>query len=119
MADEVDLVETILWGLFTAGGFLAALIIPMLIFITGIGVPTGFLSQDILSYSNILERFGHPLIKLPLIFALSLSIHHGLHRFRALLLELKLKKYTFLVSSIIYSIEALSIVSVIYVIIFL
>ena len=69
--------------------------------------------------SNTKVKAGHPLIKLPLIFALSLSIHHGLHRFRALLLELKLKKHTFLVSSIIYSIEALSIVSVIYVIIFL
>ena len=45
----------IFWGLFGAGGMLAALFGPMLVFITGLAVPLGLLlPSGTMSYQNML-----------------------------------------------------------------
>ena len=51
--------EPIFWSLFGAGGMLAALIGPALVFITGIAVPLGLIyAPDTMSYGNMLA-FAH------------------------------------------------------------
>ncbi len=79
----------IFWGLFGAGGMLSALFVPMMIFITGIAVPLGFiLPPGTMSYPKMLA-FAQNFIGKGFIFAIiSLSlwfcvhrIYHSLHEF--------------------------------------
>jgi fumarate reductase subunit D len=73
--------KPIFWSLFGAGGMLSALIGPMLIFITGIAVPTALLlPADTLRYERVLTLAQHPLGKLALLLVISLFLFHGCHR---------------------------------------
>ncbi len=73
--------EPLFWSLFGAGGVLSALIGPVLIFITGIAVPLGFLlPPETLSYTNVLAFVQHPLGKLALLTVIALFLFHGCHR---------------------------------------
>ncbi|WP_295445619.1 fumarate reductase subunit FrdD [uncultured Thiodictyon sp.] len=73
--------EPIFWSLFGAGGVLSALIGPVLIFITGIAVPLGFLlPPSTMSYTRVLAFAQHPLGKGALFLVISLFLFHGGHR---------------------------------------
>ena len=68
----------IFWVLFGAGGMLAALIAPMLIFITGIAVPMGFpLPTDAMSFERMLGLARNGFAKLALLAVVSLFLWHG------------------------------------------
>ena len=79
----------IFWGLFGAGGMLSALFVPMMVFITGIAIPLGFLlPTGTMSYPKMLA-FAQNFIGKGFIFAIiSLSlwfaahrVYHSLHEF--------------------------------------
>ena len=72
--------KPIFWSLFGAGGMLSALIGPMLIFITGIAVPTGLLSRETMSYERMLALTQHPLGKAAIVLVIGLFLFHGCHR---------------------------------------
>ena len=68
----------VFWALFGAGGMLTALIAPMLVFITGIAVPTGFLlPPDAMSYERVLTLAKNGFGKLALLAVVSLFMWHG------------------------------------------
>ena len=67
--------KPIFWSLFGAGGMLAALIGPMLIFITGIAVP-----PQAMGYERVLAFAQHGLGKLAILLVISLFLFHGVHR---------------------------------------
>jgi fumarate reductase subunit D len=71
----------IFWGLFGAGGMMAALFGPIMVFITGIAVPLGLLlPADTMSYPKMLA-FAQNFIGKGFIFAaISLFIWHAGHR---------------------------------------
>ena len=71
----------IFWGLFGAGGMLSALFVPMMIFITGIAIPLGFLlPAGTMSYPKMLA-FAQNFIGKGFIFAVvSLSLWFAVHR---------------------------------------
>lgn len=71
----------IFWGLFGAGGMIAALVGPMLVFITGIAVPLGILlPADTMSYPKMLA-FAQNFIGKGFIFVvISLFLWHAAHR---------------------------------------
>ena len=71
----------IFWGLFGAGGMLAALFGPMLVLITGILVPMGLLlPADTMSYAKMLA-FAQNFIGKAFIFAIiALFLWHAGHR---------------------------------------
>ena len=71
----------IFWGLFGAGGMLSALFVPMMIFITGIAVPLGWLlPADTMSYPKMLA-FAQNFVGKGFIFAIvSLSLWFTVHR---------------------------------------
>ncbi len=71
----------IFWGLFGAGGMLAALFGPMLVFITGIAVPLALLlPADTMSYPKMLA-FAQNFIGKAFIFAIiALFMWHAAHR---------------------------------------
>jgi succinate dehydrogenase subunit D len=72
--------KPIFWSLFGAGGMLSALIGPMLIFITGIAVPTGLMSRETMSYERMLALAQNGLGKVAIVAVIGLFLFHGLHR---------------------------------------
>jgi succinate dehydrogenase subunit D len=71
--------KPILWLPFAAGGLVAALIIPVLILITGLLLPLGILS---LPYDKMAAFAHNPLGKLILFGTVALPAWHAAHRLR-------------------------------------
>lgn len=74
--------EPIFWALFSAGGFVAAILIPVHVAILGIAWAAGWLPADALSYGRIHHLVSNPLVKLYLWGLVSLPLYHWAHRFR-------------------------------------
>jgi len=71
--------KPILWLPFAAGGLVAALIIPVLIVITGVLVPLGLVH---LPYEKMAAFVHNPLGKLILFGTVALPAWHAAHRLR-------------------------------------
>jgi fumarate reductase subunit D len=72
--------KPIFWSLFGGGGMLSALIGPMLIFITGIAVPMGWLSRETMSYERMLAAAQNGFGKVAIVAVIGLFLFHGCHR---------------------------------------
>lgn len=72
--------EPFLWALFSAGGVVAAFLIPVLLFLYGLAFPLGWLEPP--SYQSTLALVRHPLTRLVLFVLCSLPLFHWAHRFR-------------------------------------
>jgi len=70
------------WGLFSAGGFVAAILLPVQVAILGIAFAAGWLPKDALSYGRVLHLVRNPLTKLYLLAVIALPLYHWAHRFR-------------------------------------
>jgi fumarate reductase subunit D len=73
-------IEPLLWMLFSAGGVLAALLIPILLFQFGLAFPLGWLSPP--SWEHLHAVLVHPLTRVVLFLLCMLSLCHWAHRFR-------------------------------------
>jgi fumarate reductase subunit D len=71
--------KPMLWLPFAGGGLVAALIIPVLILITGVLVPLGALH---LRYETLAAFAHHPIGKLIVLGAIALPAWHAAHRLR-------------------------------------
>jgi fumarate reductase subunit D len=71
--------KPLLWLPFAAGGLVAALIMPVLMLITGVLVPLGVLD---LRYDKLAALAHNPLGKLILLGAVALPAWHAAHRLR-------------------------------------
>ncbi len=93
--------EPFWWSLFGAGGVLSALFLPVLLFLTGIAFPLGWLGPP--SYEH-LHSLLQPIISRLLLFGIiMLSMFHWAHRFRFSLEDgLQLKRFDFLISVLCY-----------------
>ncbi|HKI73650.1 MAG TPA: fumarate reductase subunit FrdD [Pseudomonadales bacterium] len=74
--------EPIFWALFGAGGVVVAFVLPMLIFLTGVAGPLGWLPAGAFSYERMAAILTNPFGKLFVFVVISLSLWHGLHRIR-------------------------------------
>ena len=74
--------KPIIWGLFAAGGTVAAFVVPVMVLITCLAVPLGLLSVDVLSYEHVLALLQHPVSKLATFGMLFVVIWHAAHRLR-------------------------------------
>jgi len=72
--------EPILWALFSAGGVMAAFLVPVLLFLYGLAFPLGWLEPP--SYEKTLALVEHPITRVILFLLCSLSLFHWAHRFR-------------------------------------
>jgi succinate dehydrogenase subunit D len=73
-------IEPFLWLLFSAGGTLAAMALPILVFILGLAVPLGWIDPPSFEY---LHRLVHnPLARLAIFALTALGLLHWAHRFR-------------------------------------
>lgn len=72
--------EPCLWLLFSAGGVLAALLIPVLLVLFGLVFPLGWIPPP--PYEHLASLLGHPVSRLLLFLLCWLSLFHWAHRFR-------------------------------------
>jgi succinate dehydrogenase subunit D len=72
--------EPFLWLLFSAGGMVAALVLPVLLFLFGVAFPLGIL--DAPDHVHLLTVVRNPLTKLALFGVCVLALFHWAHRFR-------------------------------------
>ncbi|MGH9768704.1 MAG: fumarate reductase subunit FrdD [Blastocatellia bacterium] len=72
--------EPFLWSLFSAGGMIAALMVPVLLLLFGLAFPLGWIEAP--SYGTLRALTAYPLARLALFAICSLSLFHGAHRFR-------------------------------------
>src|SRR5262249_11501287 len=73
-------IEPFLWVLFSAGGVLAALLIPILLFLFGLAFPLEWLPRP--GHEHLLAVLRHPLTRGGLFLLCTLSLFHWAHRFR-------------------------------------
>jgi fumarate reductase subunit D len=89
--------EPLWWGPFMAGAGIAALLMPATILLTSIAVVSGALTEERLS-----KLLASPLVRLYLLVLIALSLVHGAHRLRYLLVDLGLKPIAPVVSALCY-----------------
>ncbi|HYT06841.1 MAG TPA: fumarate reductase subunit FrdD [Rugosimonospora sp.] len=94
--------EPIWWSLFSAGGVVAAFLVPVLILITGIAWPLGLLPGDALQFARMQALLSHPLTRVFCFVLISLPLFHWAHRFRFTLIDVGLKSIHTLVAVLCY-----------------
>jgi len=93
--------EAPLWALFSAGGVVAAFLIPIHLFLFGLAFPLGWLGTP--SYEHLMELVRSPLVKLYLLVLCSLPLFHWAHRFRYTLYDgLKVKHLNEVIFTLCY-----------------
>ena len=94
-------ITPLLWGLFSAGGTVAAVFLPIHLVLTGVAFPLGFSPSPSYEYLGALMR--HPLAKLYFLTIISLPLFHWAHRFRYTLYDgLQIKHLTLLIVAVCY-----------------
>jgi fumarate reductase subunit D len=93
--------EPVLWMLFSAGGVLAALLLPGIIALFGLAFPLGWLAAP--EHGHLLALLRQPLTRVVLFFLFTLSLFHWAHRFRYTLYDgLQIKHLNELVNLFCY-----------------
>ena len=88
MAVRVKTIDPIWWGPFSAGGTLAAFLLPVHVMVTGVGIAFGWVSPQILSYQRMIVLLENPLLQIYIFSLISLPLFHWAHRFRFVLMDL-------------------------------
>jgi fumarate reductase subunit D len=84
-------IEPLWWALFSAGGVVAALLVPIHLLLHGIAVPLGWVSDDVTAYERMRDLFGFWFVKIYLFVLIALPLYHWAHRFRFTVYDLGLK----------------------------
>jgi fumarate reductase subunit D len=72
--------EPFVWLLFSGGGMVAALTLPMLVFLFGVAIPFGLVPVP--DHADLLALLRHPLTRLGLLVICAMSLVHAAHRLR-------------------------------------
>jgi succinate dehydrogenase subunit D len=72
--------EPFLWLLFSAGGVVSAMLLPIHLLLFALAFPLGWLDPP--SYEKLFAIASHPLTRLYLLVLCSLPLFHWAHRFR-------------------------------------
>jgi len=73
-------IEPLLWTLFSAGGVLAALLLPIHVLLFGVAIPLGLLPDP--GRGDLLHLLHHPLTRIYLFVLCTFALFHAAHRFR-------------------------------------
>ena len=99
--------EPFLWALFSAGGMLAALFLPALVFLLWIAGPLGWLA--VADHASLEALVQHPLTRLALFALVTLCLFHWAHRFRYTLYDgLQLHHLNLLIAVITYGVATVT-----------
>ena len=72
-------IEPLLWLLFSAGGVVSAVFLPILVILFGLAIPLGWVQPD---YDHLHAVVSHWLTRLVVLGLLVLMLFHAAHRFR-------------------------------------
>ena len=72
--------EPIFWTLFSAGGVVAALFLPVQLFIFGLAIPMGWMHSP--GYASMQQLLHSPITRLYIFVLCSVPLFHFAHRFR-------------------------------------
>ncbi len=93
--------EAFFWMLFSAGGVVAALLIPVHLFLFGLAFPLGWIEPP--TYENLLALVRLPVTRIYLFVLCSLPLFHWAHRFRYTLYDgLQVKHLNEVIFSLCY-----------------
>lgn len=94
-------IEPFLWGLFSAGGVVAALLVPVHLFLFGLAFPLGWLDPP--GYEKLAALTKVPATRLYLFVFCSLPLFHWAHRFKYTLYDgLQIKHLNELINTLCY-----------------
>ena len=79
--------------MFSAGGVVAALLVPVHILLQGLAVPLGGIDPAAFAYERMLALTASPLVKVYLLVLLVLPLYHAAHRIRFTLHELGVRAH--------------------------
>jgi fumarate reductase subunit D len=88
-------IEPLVWLMFSGGGVLAAVLLPVLAGLFALAIPLGWVSRP--DHGHLVAVLGNPLTQLILTGLFVLLLVHSAHRFRYTLydgLQVKLKRTT-------------------------
>lgn len=95
--------EPLLWMLFSAGGVLSGLALPVLMGLFGLAVPLGWIAPP--PYERLIAVAGHPLTRASLFLLAGLSLFHWAHRFRHTLYDgLQIKHLNEVIAAVSYGV---------------
>jgi fumarate reductase subunit D len=107
--------EPLLWLLFSAGGVVSAMLMPILLLLFGIVFPLGWMAPP--TYEPLLAVLGNPITRLTVVALAVLSLFHWAHRFRHTLYDgLQIKHLNEVIALLTYGIAVLGSVAAVYVI---
>jgi fumarate reductase subunit D len=93
--------EPFLWMLFSAGGVVAAMLMPIHLFLFGLAFPLGWL--DAPTHEKLLALLRNPITRIYLLIFCSLPLFHWAHRFRFTLYDgLQIKHLNELINILCY-----------------
>ena len=72
--------DAFFWGLFSAGGTVAAMLVPVHLFLFALAFPLGWLREP--TYISLMDLVRLPLVRVYLFVLCSLPLFHWAHRFR-------------------------------------
>jgi fumarate reductase subunit D len=94
-------VEAAAWLMFSAGGMVTALLVPVLVLLFGVLFPLGLLTPP--DHAGFAALLGHPLVQIVLFGLCVLALLHWAHRFRYTLYDgLQLKRWSVPISALCY-----------------
>ena len=106
--------EPFWWSLFSAGGVVAAFLVPVHLFLHGLAIPLGWVS---VSHARLLALVGQPLVKMYLFVLIALPLYHWAHRFRFVLEDLGLHGFRMPLAVLCYGSAILGTVATLWVLI--
>ena len=93
--------EPFVWLLFSAGGVVAALFLPVLLVLFGVVIPLGLLGAP--DYGHMLGLLRNPLTQLGLLAVCALALVHAAHRLRFTVEHaLQIRRYDPLIATVCY-----------------
>jgi fumarate reductase subunit D len=93
--------EPFLWTLFSAGGVVSAMLMPVHLILFGLAIPLGWLPAP--AYERMLALAAHPLARVYLVVFCALPLFHWAHRFRFTLYDgLQIKHLNELINGFCY-----------------
>jgi fumarate reductase subunit D len=110
--------HALLWGVFSVGGFIAAFLLPILIYVNNIAYPLGLWPVTSRDPTRLLVT-DQIVSSLFVFVTIAGSLFHGVYRFQKTLGELGLKKYEDRIIAIGYAIIAVGISALLYYLLFL
>jgi fumarate reductase subunit D len=90
------------WLLFSAGGMVSALLVPVLVLLFGVLFPLGVLAPP--DHAGLAALLGHPLVAIVLFGLCVLALLHWAHRFRYTLFDgLQIQRLRAPISALCYA----------------